>query len=259
MLLPQIIKNMKCNEVFRTKDNVFLTRIEAAKAAEFKGNYITVINGEAVAVINGKKVPMPETLINENGVEYIFVDYAEHAKKMLKKHGLYVGRKQENIRVWKNVKPGECIKTVVDGYIEHQVVLDEQRVAAQNTVNKEFYGIPKTELAAKYEYSHSEFDYDVYTPKASAISYWVYSDVNVFGVLWDGLEFLTTPMINITNPNDVYGCNYIVWWGNDGRLGSYQVLGYYRACGQKYYPVPVGKPVSVASSPFTPPKHIVVA
>jgi len=242
------------NNLFRTRENVIFHRIKASEAENFNGNYITVINGKAVAVVNGKQIPMPEVLINEIGVEYHFVDYAEHAKKMRKKHGVYVARKQEPIRVWKGVLPGETIKTVIDGYTEHEVELDETKVAAQNVVKNEFYAIPKAVLAEKYEFSHSEFDYDVYVPKRNAVSYWVYSDVNVFGVLWGGFEFLTTPMINITKPNDVYGCNYIVWWGNDGRLSSYVVSGYFKAEEQEYYPISVGEPISVAFAPYNPPK-----
>ncbi len=242
------------NQVFRTRDNVVFSRIKATEAENFSGNYITVIDGKPVAVVDGKQVPMPEVLINEIGVEYLFVDYAEHGKKMQKKHGVYVARKQEPIRVWKNIRPGEAIRTVIDGYTEHEVELDEDKVAAQNVVKNEFYAIPKAVLAEKYEFSHSEFDYDLYVPKSNSVSYWVYSDVNVYGVLWGGFEFLTTPMINISNPDDVYGCNYVVWWGNDGRLSSYVVLGYFRACGQKYYERPVGEPVAVAFAPYTPPK-----
>lgn len=247
---------MNFNKTFRDADNTVYTRIKPSEADGFEGNYITVIDKKPIAVKNGQQVPMPEILINEIGVEYHFVDYAEHGQKMLKKHGVYVARKQEPIRVWKNIKPGEAIKTVIDGYVEHEVALDDTKVAAQNVIKNEFYAIPKAELAEKYKFDHSEFDYDVYTPKSDVVSFWVYSDVNVYGVLWEGLEFLTTPMINITKPDDVYGCNYIVWWGNDGRLSSYFVLGYYRACGQKYYQSPVGDPVSVVSAPFNPPKHI---
>lgn len=245
---------MELNKVFRTVENVVFSRINPSEADGFRGNYITVIDGRPVAVVAGQEVPMPRSLINEIGVEYLFVDYAAHAQKMQRKHGVYVARKQEVIRVWKNIRPGEVIKTIIDGYTEHEIELDDTKVAAQNVVKNEFYAIPKTVLAEKYDFSHTEFDYDVYVPKANVVSYWVYSDVNVFGVLWGGLEFLTTPMINITNPDDVYGCNYIVWWGNDGRLSSYVVLGYFRACERRYYPDPVGDPVSVVSAPFTPPR-----
>ena len=244
------------NRVFRTVDGTVFTKINASETETFKGNYITVINGKAVAVVDGEEVAMPSSLFNEIGVEYLFVDFYAHGKKMAKKHGVYTAVKQENIRVWRNIKPGEPIRTIIDGYQEHEVILDENSVAAQNIVKNEYYAIPKEVLAKKYQFDHSEFDFDVYVPKSDAVSSWVYSDVNIFGVLWGGLEFLTTPMINITNPDDCYACNYVVWWGNDGRLSSYKVLGYFRACGTQFFAQPVAAPVSIAEATFQPPKEL---
>lgn len=242
------------NRVFRTEKGTVFTKVSPEESKTFNGNYITVINNKAIAVANGEEVPLPEVLFNEIGVPYHFVDFYAHGKKMAKKHGVYIAVKQEPIRVWKNVKPGETIRTVIDGYEEHAISLDENSVAAQNVVKNEFYAIPKKVLEEKYRFDHSEFDYDLYVPKSDAVSQWVYSDVNVFGVLWGGFEFLTTPMINITKEDDCYGCNYIVWWGTDGRLSSYRVLGFFRACGSQFYELPCGEPVKVTLATFEPPK-----
>ncbi|MBO5441626.1 MAG: hypothetical protein J6A09_03580 [Alphaproteobacteria bacterium] len=248
----------KLNLMFRSSEGTVFAKISADEAKSgFQGNYITVIDNKVVAVADGKEVPVPEILYNEIGVGYLFVDFYKHALKMAKKHGVYYAVKQEPIRVWKNVLPGEAIHTVIDGFEEHRVELDENSVAAQNVIKNEFYAIPKSVLAEKYRFDHSEFDYDVYVPKSDVYSEWVYSDVNVFGVLWGGLEFLTTPMINITKPDDCYGCNYVVWWGNDGRLASYKVLKYFRGCGKVYYPESVGEPVSVSESSPEPPKVLI--
>ena len=243
------------NKNFRTSENVVFTKVNE-KDVQPTGNFITVRGNKAVAIMDGEEVPMPELLFNEIGVGYYFVDFYQHGKKMAKKHGTYVAVKQEPIRVWKNIKPGEVLKTVIDGYEEHSIQLDDTKVAAQNVIKNEFYAIPKDVLEKKYRFDHSEFDFDLYVPKSDAVSSWVYSDVNVFGVLWGGLEFLTTPMINITDPDDCYGCNYVVWWGNDGRLSSYKVLGFFRACGQKFYDLPMGEPKSVLEATFQPPKEL---
>ncbi len=245
---------MNFNRVFRTEDGQVFTKIAANEIENFPGNYITVVDGKAVAVIDGEEVAFPSILYNEIGVKYVFVDFYEHGKRMAKKHGVYFAVKQEPIRVWRAIKPGEVLRTVIDGYEEHSIELDKDKVAAQNVIKNEFYAIPKDVLEKKYKFDHSEFDYDLYVPKSDAVSQWVYSDVNVFGVLWGGLEFLTTPMLNITDPGDCYGCNYVVWWGNDGRLSSYKVLGFFRACGALFYEQPVAEPISVAQSTFQPPR-----
>ena len=246
------------NKVFRSENGTVFTKLKRNEVKDFKGNYITVIDDQPIAVVDGKEVPMPSVLFNEIGVAYFFVDFYQHGLKMAKKHGIYYGVKQEPIRVWKNIQPGEPIITVIDGYIEHEIPsLDENSVAAQNVVKNEFYAMPKSVLAQKYRFERSEFDYDLYVPKSDVVSQWVYSDVNVYGILWGGFEFLTTPMINITNENDCYGCNYVVWWGNDGRLASYKVVGYFRACGTLFYEQPMSLPVAAAEATFEPPKILV--
>lgn len=246
------------NKKFHTADGIIFTKISAAEAANFTGNYITVIDNQAVAVVEGQEVPVPGKLYNEIGVEYLFVDFYQHARRMAKKHGVYFAVKQENIRVWKNVRPGETLRTIIDGYEEHAVTLDENSVAAQNVVKNEYYAVPKKVLAEKYVYDHSEFDYDVYVPRSDKPSEWVYSDVNVFGILWGGLEFLTTPMINITNQDDCYGCNYVVWWGNDGRLASYRVIGYFSTGESRYYDEPLRPIVRPEEPRFQPPKEMYI-
>lgn len=123
---------MEFNKVFRDQNNTVYNKIAAKDAATFKGNYITVINNRAVAIVNGKEVPFPQVLINEIGVEYRFVDFYQHGKEMAKKHGVFYAQKQENIRVWSSIKPGEKLQTVIDGYEEHCVELDENSVAAEH-------------------------------------------------------------------------------------------------------------------------------
>jgi len=243
------------NKIFRTKDNVVFTRISVAEAATFTGNYITVYNNKAIAVIDGKEVTMPEILINECGVEYYFVEnFYEYGKKMARKNGLWKAHKQTPVRIFPNVKPGETVTTVIDGFVEHEVDLKEGFVVIQNIKKGEFYTIHKDELARKYTFSHKEFDFEIWLPKAETISDWVYSDLNVFGALWGGFEFIVTPMINISNPNDSYACNYYEWWGTDELIPGYKVVGYFRACGTKFYELPCGKAVKVANALFEPPK-----
>ena len=246
------------NKVFRTKDNVVFTRIAEPEVADFSGNYITVIKDKAVAVVDGVEVPMPEILINECGVEYHFVEnFYEFGKKIARKNGLWKAHKQTPVRVFPNVQPGEKVTTVIDGFVEHEVDLQEGFVVIQNIKKGEFYTIHKDEQARKYTFSHKEFDFEVWLPKAETISDWAYSDLNVFGALWGGFEFIVTPMINISNPEDSYACNYYEWWGTDELIPGYKVVGFFRACGTKFYEPPCGEPVKVADANFEPPKVLV--
>ena len=101
------------NKVFRDAEGTIFTKIGASEVAKFNGNYITVVDNKIVAVVDGNQVATPEVLYNEIGVEYHLVDFYAHGVKMAKKHGVYFAVKQEPIRVWKNVKPGEALRTVI--------------------------------------------------------------------------------------------------------------------------------------------------
>lgn len=72
------------NHTFRTAENVIFVKV-GEKDVKSEGNFITVKNNKAVALMDGKEVPMPEVLYNEIGVEYHFVDFYQHGKKMAKK------------------------------------------------------------------------------------------------------------------------------------------------------------------------------
>ena len=62
------------NLTFTTRGGIVLKRINASEIKTFTGNYITVLDSKAIAVVNGKEITMPEILYNEIGVEYHFVD-----------------------------------------------------------------------------------------------------------------------------------------------------------------------------------------
>ena len=214
------------NLTFTTRGGIVLKRINASEIKTFTGNYITVLDSKAIAVVNGKEITMPEILYNENGVGYYFVKFNDHGMNMAKKYGEYQAIEQKTFRVWSNEKPGVSFKTIIDGYEELMVKLDENSVAIQDVEKNEFFSILKSDLKENYDYDHTEFDYDVYVPKSGVPSRWVFSDINVFGIHGECLEFFTTPMINITDKTDCYGYNFIDWWGNEGKLPRYRPLGY---------------------------------
>ena len=89
------------NKVFRTAEGAVFTKISAAETESFTGNYITVINNKAVAVVNGQEVPMPEILFNEIGVEYHLVDFYAHGEKMaVRSILLHLMRTVLRLRTW---------------------------------------------------------------------------------------------------------------------------------------------------------------
>ena len=61
------------NHVFRTAENVMFVKV-VEKEVKNKGNFITVRNGKAIALMDGVEVPMPSVLYNEIGVKYFFIN-----------------------------------------------------------------------------------------------------------------------------------------------------------------------------------------
>ena len=250
---------MKLNEVFHTENGIVLFVATSKNEADFAGkNYLINRNNKVVAVIDDEEVEAPEVLFNEVGVAYTVVnDLYAFATKRAKKNGVYKAVKQEPIRIWRNIKPGDVLKTVVDGFQEHVIELTEDQLAAQNIIKGEFYGISKAVLEERYTFARHEADYDVYEPREDKPTDWVYCDMNICCPLWGGIEFITTPMINITNPSDCYACNFIVWWGNDGRLASYKVLQFIRGCGTVFFERQQDVIIPMAKAPFNPPKELI--
>ena len=106
------------NLTFTTRGGIVLKRINASEIKTFTGNYITVLDSKAIAVVNGKEITMPEILYNEIGVEYHFVNFYDHGMNMAKKYGVHHAIEQKTFRVWPNEKPGVSFKTIIDGYEE---------------------------------------------------------------------------------------------------------------------------------------------
>lgn len=250
---------MKLNEIFHTENGMFFFVATSKNEADFAGkNYLINRDNKVVAVINGEEVEAPEVLFNEVGVAYTVVnDLYAFAARRAKKNGVYKAVKQEPIRIWRNIKPGEILRTVVDGFQEHAIELSEDQLAAQNIIKGEFYGISKAVLEERYTFVRSEGDYELYEPRADKPTDWVYCDMNICCPLWGGIEFITTPMINISNPQDCYACNFIVWWGNDGRLASYKVLSFVRGCGTVFFERQQDVIIPMAKAPFNPPKELI--
>lgn len=195
----------------------------AAKATGAGCGYIIVREDKPEAWINGEQVDFPKTLTNELGVAYMFVDYAQYGKVCKQVNGYCTAVKVEPVLVL-DVAAGEKIQSVLNGVKEHDTFIEEGFVAVQNMYHGESYSMKVAKLQKLYEYSHTlEGGIQVWKPKY-AVQEWTWTSENIFGVLWGGFEFLAKAMINITDPNDTYGCNYDVFCGDDIANGSHQKL-----------------------------------
>lgn len=186
--------------------------------------YLENINGKDVpkAVFNGKEVPVPTVVLNECGVKYhIISDLASYAEVCKRTYGYMKAQKVACVYLLPS-KPGDVITTIVNGVQEHTTIIEDGEVKVQNP-GGEAYKMKEAKLRKLYEYIDTTPEgYELWRPKTE-LQMWVKSPINIICPLWGGFEVLVTPLININDPSDIYGCNYIVFYGCDTCEGTHQV------------------------------------
>ena len=256
------------NQNFHTSDGVMFCYFDLAKAkkdgkseAEIsqelgEGNFITNIGGKIKAFVAGEETSVPAVLYNEVETPYYYIaNLKEFADRMARKHGVYKATKNADIRVF-HVATDEDIKSVLNGVNEAMGLhVDANSVLVQNIIGGEFYVQQKDYLKENYTLATKCGMYDVYT-FTGGVQEWTFCEINIFAALWDGIQFLATPMLRIDNPKDVYGCNYSRFWGDDKTFGTHKVLGFFRACGTQYFETAFSLAIGAANAPFTPPKAL---
>lgn len=243
------------NKVFTDKNQRSFRWVNSDEVTN-EGGFITNIDGKVVAFVNGKKVKVPRVLYNEVGRAYYYIsNLKELGTKMARKHGVWKCSKNQPIRVYK-VKTNADVESVINGVREAAgLSVDENSCLVQNIIGGEFYVQTKEYLNHNYSFVRNEGICDVYEYTGD-IQEWTYCEINIFAALWGGIQFLATPMLRIDNPKDVYGCNYIRFWGDDQTVGTHVVLAFFRACGTLFFSAPLAMPVGVREATFEPPKSL---
>ncbi len=180
------------NRLLRTPEGAVLCNLKEDEIANFKGDYITVINDNITAVANNKKIATPKKLTNEIGIEYLFVgDFNLYGKQMAQKHGIFFAFQQDDQS------------------------LPSDREAKETSLyarKDELCEIPRVKKVPQYKLVGYKHDADFFASVPDKISRWVYSDANIFSVLDGKIQFLSTPMINITDPFNCQVSDNINWW-----------------------------------------------
>lgn len=242
------------NQVFHTEDGKQTFKWVKESEVEATGGFITNIGGQVKAFMDGEEVPVPARLLNEVDTPYIYVaNLKEFAAFMARKHGVYTATKTGKIRVFPNAK-AEDIKSIINSVQEAGgLEVDEDHVLVQNVIGGECYVQSKEYLRKNYSFVRQEGMAEIYDFKP-AEQQWVYVDVNIYTALWGGIQFLATPMLRVDNPDDIYGCNYIRFWGDDATPGTHRIISFHRACGTKFYSSPLTLPIGYLEAGVEPPK-----
>lgn len=206
---------------------------DAARAKEAGIGYLInreYSGGGCEAIKNGEQVAMPQALTNEMGVTYNRVDFKTYGLACKNLFGYVEAKKVEPVYLISD-KVGTPVSSVLNGVNEHAAVLKEGEVLVQNAYHGERYKQKRVKLEKNYEFSGELVaGYEMWKPREfdadgnELIQQWSITDENIFGPLWGSFEFLAKAALNVTDLNDVYGCNYDVFAGNDVAKGSHQKL-----------------------------------
>lgn len=221
------------NTVFADENGRYFIRtldekeeIDAARAKEAGIGYLInrqYSGGGCEAIIDGQKVDMPKVLTNEFGVSYKFIDFKNFGLACRNLFGYVEAKKIEPVYLISE-EVGTKVSSVLNGVHEHAAFLKEGEVLVQNAYHGERYKQKRSKLEKGYEPTNDYVSgYQVWRPK-EVIQQWALTDENIVGPLWGSFEFLAKAAINITDHNDVYGCNYDVFAGNDVANGSHEKL-----------------------------------
>ena len=213
---------------------------DAARAAEVGAGYI--INrkvGGAMAYKNGKQIDMPKLLTNEFGVGYNVIDFRTYGLACMNLLGYDESYKVEPVYLISEIV-GTPVSAVINGVDEHKDFVEEGEVLVQNAYHGERYKQKREKFEKSYELTDEVVSgYQVWKPRRfdtngnEIIQKWTITDENIVGGLWGGFELLGGgAAINVTDKNDVYGCNRGVYLGNDTAKGSHKRLRHFAPVNQ---------------------------
>jgi len=258
MAQATIIANLQ----FHTAEGIYFDRVDV-KEVDNNGNYIANVDGVIKCFINGEEVPVPDVIINEKGTKYRHIKSENElylfAKRLAEINGVHVCRKRSGgarIRVWFDSVVGEKVDSILNRAKEADGHVMEGGVTVQNLNGGEKY--PQTREYLEDNYTFIEWEEEgtaIYESKGKP-TMWVFCEENIFYPKWGGIDIYATPMIRMDNPNDVYGCNYIRFWGDDINLGTYEEIGIFTSGRKEFYDSVWATPVGYKDASFEPPKEL---
>jgi hypothetical protein len=196
--------------------------------AESNGTYGSI---RYIAFDGQKQIALPPFLYNEKNKKFqLGVNFRDMAYKKMSQTGtLSIARKNSDKLVYaQKAETGEFIMAHTNGAYE----------AAEFTGNDEIWnveyctgggawGVKTDEFFARYEFHSVDKQGRAIFIAKSARSAWVHLFGDFIACIpqWgDAMVAMSNPQVNITNPDDVYACSYIEFYGREDLEGSYIIV-----------------------------------
>ena len=195
--------------------------------AESQGTYETI---EYHAFDGEKEIPVPARLANEKGRWFkTCVNFKKEAyRAMQKQKELTIAIKNKMVYARK-AETGEFIMAHTNGSWENGKTANEELWLLEYVDGEggSWTNTPE-EFFKRYEiFSIAEDGRAIFGPKGAQRYAWVQLEGDFIGCIpqWgDSMAAMSNPIINISNPDDVYACSYIIFYGKEDNSGAYAVV-----------------------------------
>lgn len=195
--------------------------------AESNGTYESI---RYEAYDGQQNVAVPKVLYNENNRRFqVGVNFKALAYAKMKREGVASIAVKNSLRLVRirKAETGEFIMAHTFGAYEAQQIAKEDSYSVEYVEGNGHWEVSGEEVAKRYEfYSVDEEGRGIFIA-TEARYVWVHLWGDFIGCIpqWgDSMVAMSNPQVNITNPDDVYACSYIEFYGTENIPGGYIIV-----------------------------------
>ena len=196
-------------------------------SAESDGTYK---NLRYIAFDGVKEIEIPKTLYNEKNRRFVVgVNFKALAyDKMAKTGSAAIAIKNALKPVYaRKADTGEFLMAHTNGAYEAAEFASDDIWQVEYCSGGGSWGVRNEEFFARYEFLSVDADGRAVFIAKAARYVWVHLFGDFIGCIpqWgDAMVAMSNPQVNITNPDDVYACSYIEFYGTEDIEGAYIVV-----------------------------------
>ena len=219
-------------------DKYFYLASGAEERAELEANGLAYISARSdgsyetlryIAFDGEKSISVPRFLYNEKNRRFVVgVNFKQMAYEHIKKTGTAsIACKNFRLIYARKAAVGDtAIAHTYGAYEASETAKSDKYEVSYCDANGSWF-VDAKEFHERYQYhSTDEQGRDIYAPRGKK-SVWTHLLGDFIGCMpnWgDSMTAMSNPQVNITNPEDVYACSYIEFFGKEDTNGAYIVI-----------------------------------